>query len=66
MAAYQTESSIKERVSSDRAQVAAHVAAALLSAVSASASLGYTGSEHSSKSYGITVSGQENHSYQEV
>lgn len=66
VAAYQTESSIKERVSSDRAQVAAHVAAALLSAVSASASLGYTGSEHSSKSFGITVSGQENHSYQEV
>lgn len=63
---YTSEQSIRERVSSDRAQVASHTAAALLSAVSASASLGYSGNESSSKSYGIQVQGSESHSYQEV
>lgn len=63
---YTSEQSIRERISSDRAQVASHVAAALLSAVSASASLGYSGNESSNKTFGIQVQGSENHSYQEV
>jgi len=63
---YTSEMSIKERISTSRAQVASHVAAALLSAVNASASLGYSGSESSSKSFGVSVSGQEGHSYSEV
>ena len=63
---YTSEQSIRERVSSDRAQVASHVAAALLSAVSASASLGYSGNESSNKGYSIQIQGSENHSYQEV
>ncbi len=63
---YTSEQSIRERVSSDRAQVASHVAAALLSAVSASASHGYSGNESSNKGYSIQIQGSENHSYQEV
>ena len=66
IAGYTSEQSIKERVSSDRVTAASHVAAALLSAVSASASLGYSGNESSSKGYSIQVQGSESHSYQEV
>ena len=63
---YSSEQSIRERVSADRAQIASHVAASLLSAVSASASLGYSGQESSSKGYHLQVQGSETHSYQEV
>jgi len=63
---YTSEQSIQERVSSDRVTAASHVAAALLSAVSASANLGYSGQESSSKGYHIQIQGSENHSYQEV
>lgn len=62
--AYTAETSIKERISSDRAQIAAQVAASLLSAVSASASLGYTGHESASKSFSVSVDGNESHHYQ--
>jgi len=64
--AYTSEMSIKERITTSRTQIASHVAAALLSAVNASASLGYSGNESSSKSFGVSVSGQEGHSYSEV
>lgn len=66
VASFSADMSVKERISSDRAQIAMQTAASLLSAVNASASLGYSGSEHASKSYGISISGQESHSYQEV
>jgi len=59
---YTAEMSINERVSSDRMQVASHVAAALLSAVNASASVGYSGSESASTDYRVSVSGSESHS----
>lgn len=64
--AYTAETSIKERISADRAQVASQVASALLSAVNASASLGYSGNESSNKSFSIGVSGNESHDYNEV
>jgi hypothetical protein len=63
---YTSEMSIKERITADRVQIAAQVAASLLSAVNASASIGYSGSESASKSYGIDINGSESHSYQEV
>lgn len=64
--AYGSEMSIKERVSSDRAQIAMQTAASLLSAVNASASLGYSGNESANKGYQISIQGSESHAYQEV
>lgn len=59
--AFAAEGSIKEQLAASRAQISSHVAAALLSAVNASASIGYSGSESSSKGYSVSVSGNESH-----
>lgn len=66
VSSYTAETSIKERIASDRAQVASHCAIGLLSAANVSASLGYSGSEQSSKGFHVQVSGNESHNYQEV
>lgn len=63
---YVADMGVKQRISSDRAQIAMQTAASLLSAVNASANLGYSGSESASKGYHIQVSGSEQHSYQEI
>lgn len=63
---YTSEMSIKEKITADRTQIAAQVAASLLAAVNASASIGYSGQESASKGYHLQVQGSESHSYQEV
>jgi hypothetical protein len=60
--AYTSEASIKERIAESRSQIAAQVAASLLSAVHAGASIGYSGSEGATKSYSVAVHGSESHS----
>lgn len=64
VASYQAESSIKERIASERAQIANHCLIGMLSAVNASATLGYTGSETTSAGYHLSVGGNESHSYE--
>lgn len=64
VSAYQSESSIKERIASERAQIVNHCLIGMLSAVNASASLGYTGSETTSAGYHLQVGGNESHSYE--
>jgi len=61
--AYVAESSLKEKVSNDMAQIAAQSVASALNAVNASASLGYSGSENRSESYGHSESISESHSF---
>jgi hypothetical protein len=64
VAGYNSEMSVKEKMSSDMANIAAQVVASMLSAVHAGATLGYSGSESSSKSYSLGNSLSENHSYE--
>lgn len=64
VAAYQSESSIKERIASERAQIVNHCLIGMLSAVNASATLGYSGSESTSAGYHLQVGGNESHSYE--
>jgi hypothetical protein len=61
---YTAEASIKERVASDLAQIAAQATASWASAVNASAQVGYSGSESRSESFGTSSSLSETHSYQ--
>lgn len=58
---YSAEASVKERISEARSQICSQVAASLLSAVHAGASIGYSGSEGASKSYSVAVHGSESH-----
>lgn len=58
---YSAENSIKERVSSDIGNIAAQVCSSMLSAVHAGATLGYSGSESSSKTLSLGASISENH-----
>lgn len=61
---YASEMSVKEKFSNDIAQIAGQVIASMLSAVHAGASLGYSGSESSTKNFSIGASLHENHSYE--
>lgn len=61
IAGYTSEMSIKERTSSDIATIAAQVVASMLSAVHAGASIGYNGSESSSKNFSLGASISESH-----
>jgi len=61
--AYIAESSLKEKITNDMAQIAAQSVASALNAVNASASLGYSGSESRSESYGHNESVSESHSF---
>ncbi len=59
---YTSVNSLKERIASDRAQIASHCAIGLLSAANVSASVGYSGTEHSSKSISLQAGLSESHS----
>jgi hypothetical protein len=61
---YTAEMSVRERVAADMTHVAAQTIASMLSAVSASANLGYTGSTSESKSVSNSASISESHSYE--
>ena len=61
--AYISESSLKEKISNDLAQIAAQSVASALNAVNVSASLGYSGSESRSESFGKSESINESHSF---
>jgi hypothetical protein len=64
VAGYTAEMSLKEKVSADMTHVTSQVCASMLSAVSASASLGYSGSSSESKSVSNSASISESHSYE--
>lgn len=64
MSGYATEQGVKQKFSSDIAQIAAQVVASMLSAVHAGATLGYSGSESNSKNFSMGVSLSESHSYE--
>lgn len=64
IAGYSAEHSLKERVASDLAQIAAQVVASMMSAVHAGATLGYSGSESSSKSFNMSTGLNESHSFE--
>lgn len=61
---YTAEMSVKERFSNDIAQIAGQVIASMLSAVHAGATMGYSGSESSSKNFSIGASVSENHGFE--
>ena len=61
---YTSEMGLRERVTSDMAQVAAQTIASMMSAVNASASLGYSGSSSESKSVSSSAALSESHSYE--
>jgi hypothetical protein len=61
---YTSEMSLRERVTSDMAHVAAQTIASMMSAVNASASLGYSGSSSESKNVSNSASITESHSYE--
>lgn len=61
---YQYEGSLRERVTSDMAQIAAQSVASMMSAVNASASWGYNASESSSTSFSMGTSLNESHLYE--
>jgi len=61
---YTAEMSLRERVTSDMAHVAAQTVASMMSAVNASASIGYSGSSSESKSVSNSASISESHSYE--
>ena len=63
ISAYGSESSLKEKISNDMAQIAAQAVASALNAVNASASYGYSGSESRSESYGHSESISESHGF---
>jgi hypothetical protein len=64
LSGYSSEMSIRERVAADMTHVAAQTIASMLSAVNASASLGYSGSTSESKSVSNSASLSESHSYE--
>lgn len=61
---YASEQSLKEKLANDMASIAAQSVASWASAVNASASLGYSGSESKSESWGHSDSLSESHSYE--
>lgn len=61
---YQAEGSLREKVTSDMAHIAAQVVASMMSAVHASESWGYNASESSSTSFSMGTSLNESHSYE--
>lgn len=61
---YASEQSLKEKLANDMATIAAQAVASWASAVNASASLGYSGSESKSESWGHSDSLSESHSYE--
>ena len=61
---YASEQSLKEKLANDMASIAAQSVASWASAVNASASLGYSGSESKSESWGHSDSLNESHSYE--
>jgi len=61
--AYIAESSLKEKVSNDMAQIAANSVTGALNAVSTNASLGYSGSESRSESFSKSESINESHGF---
>ena len=64
MSGYSTEQGTRQRFSSDIAQIAAQVVASMMSAVSAGATLGYSGSESSSRGVSFHAGISETHSYE--
>ena len=64
MSGYSTEQGIRQRFSSDIAQIAAQVVASMMSAVNAGASLGYSGNESTSKNFSMGAHLSESHSYE--
>lgn len=64
VAGYSSEQSLKEKLANDMASIAAQSVASWASAVNASASLGYSGSESKSESWGHSDSLNESHSYE--
>lgn len=64
VAAYTAHGSLQERISTALAQISAQVVASMMSAVHAGATLGYNGSESSSKHFNMSASLGENHSYE--
>lgn len=62
VAGYASEQSIKEKFSSDIAQIAAQVCASMLAAVHAGANISYSGNESSMQSISIGAHVQESHS----
>ena len=64
LSGYQYEGSLRERVTSNMAQIAAQAVASMMSAVTASASWGYSASESSSTSFQMGTSLNESHSYE--
>ena len=64
LSGYQYEGSLRERVTSNMAQIAAQAVASMMSAVNASASWGYNASESSSTSFQMGTSLNESHSYE--
>lgn len=61
---YASEQALKEKLANDMASIAAQSVASWASAVNASASLGYSGSENKSESWGHTDHLSESHSYE--
>ena len=61
--AYAAESSLKEKVSNDMAQIAAQAVASGLSGVSANLSMSYSGSESRSESWGKSEAISESHEF---
>lgn len=64
VSAYTAHSSIQERISTALAQIVSNLVASMMSAVHAGATLGYSGSESSSKQVSMHASLGENHSYE--
>ena len=64
VAAYSAHETIQERISTALAQLTSGVVASTMTAVHASASLGYSGSESSSKSFSMGGSVNESHSFE--